>query len=197
MMKKLSVLALSGILIMLGQLFAATPAQTVVKQGTAALAQKKVLVVYYSRTGNTKRVASDIARVLNADIEQVVDKKDRSGLRGFLIAGKDSIRENLTEIEPVKYDPALYDLVVLGTPVWAGHMTPALRTYITATRTQLKQIAVFTTSGSTKPDKIVQKMESLAGKKAVSSIGFFSADFKEDNKVQYNEKLNSFIPLLK
>ena len=32
---------------------------------------KKILVIYYSRTGNTKKVAEDLARKLHADIEEV------------------------------------------------------------------------------------------------------------------------------
>jgi flavodoxin len=46
----------------------------------------KTLVVYYSRTGKTRFVAERVASELKADIEEVVDLKNRSGRFGFLKA---------------------------------------------------------------------------------------------------------------
>lgn len=158
---------------------------------------KKVLIVYYSRTGNTKRIAEDVARGLNADIEQLIDKKDRSGASGYMSGGKDATLGKLTELEPVKYDPASYDLVVLGTPVWSWTMTPAIRTYITEHKAALKEIACFTSAGGTKPGRIVTRIEELSGKKAIATAGFFDRDLKEKNRVSYEEKLNAFIGSLK
>lgn len=37
----------------------------------------KVLVVYYSRTGNTERAVLELAEQLNADIEKIIDCKNR------------------------------------------------------------------------------------------------------------------------
>jgi len=47
----------------------------------------KTLVAYYSRTGNTKKVAVEIAKNLKADIDEIIDKKDRSGMIGWIIGG--------------------------------------------------------------------------------------------------------------
>lgn len=179
-----------------GSLVAAEPAATIRTEETMT-AQKKVLVVYYSRTGNTKRVAEDIARALGADMELLVDKKDRSGASGYLIAGKDAARENQADLAPVTKDPAAYDLVVVGTPVWAWNMTPAARAWLAAHKDALKTVAFFTLAGQTKPDKIVAKMEALAGKKAVAFTGFFDGELKEKNKEVYDQKLNAFIAALK
>jgi flavodoxin len=157
---------------------------------------KKVLVVYYSRTGNTKKVAEDIAGALNADIEQIIDKKDRSGMSGYFKAGKDAASGTQAEIEPIKNDPAKYDLVVMGTPIWAWTMTPAIRTYITNNKAAFKEIAIFTSSGGSRPEKTVERMETLAGKKAKAYIGFFDTEYKEKNKTKYEEKLQGFVAKL-
>lgn len=153
---------------------------------------KKILVVYYSRTGNTEKVAKDIAKVLNADVEKLIDKKDRSGVTGYLGGGKDAAAGNLAEIEPLKKDPSKYDLVIIGTPVWAWTMSPAVRTYITRNKDNLKQIALFTTAGGTGPDKIIKKMEELAGKKAVTSAGFVEDDLEDESKTSYSAKVKTF-----
>lgn len=177
--------------------FAANTKQEAVMGEDPSVSPKKVLVVYYSRTGNTKKIAEDIAKAVDADIEQLIDKKDRGGAGGYLIAGKDAARENPAEIEPVKTDPAKYGLVVVGTPVWAWNMSPAVRTYITAHKAALKDIAFFTSAGATKPDGIVGKMEALAGKKARASEGFFDRELKDTNTASYEAKLNAFISRLK
>lgn len=186
-----------AVMIMGGQLSAGEPATAGVSKEVSVASQKKILVVYFSRSGNTKKVAEDIARTLNADVEQLIDKKDRSGALGYMVAGKDAALQNRAEIEPVTKDPAQYDLVVLGTPVWSWNMAPALRTYITDHISALKQIAIFTTAGNTKPEKIAAKMEALADKKASAVAGFMESDLKEQNRAVYEEKLNAFIARIK
>lgn len=59
----------------------------------------KALVAFYSRTGNTKKLAEEISKILEADIEEIRDKKDRSGAIGWLFAGKDATSKETTELE--------------------------------------------------------------------------------------------------
>jgi flavodoxin len=47
----------------------------------------RTLVAYYSRTGNTKFVAEKIAKCLNAETCEVIDKKNRKGKLAFVICG--------------------------------------------------------------------------------------------------------------
>jgi flavodoxin len=175
---------------------AETTAQTL-QAGGQTIGVKKVLVVFYSRTGNTKKVAEDLARQLGADIEQLVDKKDRSGIGGYLKAGRDATKEMLTDIEPLKKNPSSYDLVIIGTPVWGWTMTPAVRTFITGNKDALKEVAFFTTAGGSKPDRIVAKMEALSGKKAVATAGFFAGEINSKKTAKYDEKMAAFIAVLK
>lgn len=131
----------------------------------------KILVVYYSRTGRTEQAAKEIAGKLGADIEKIGDKKKREGIWGFVFGGRDAMKKRLTEIE-MEIDPGDYDLVIVGTPVWAGNMTPAIRTYLVQTAGRLNKVAFFNTSGGTDPKKIASMMEELSGKKAVAFVGF-------------------------
>ena len=39
--------------------------------------KNKILVVYYSKTGNTKKIGEELAKKLNADVEEVIDLKNR------------------------------------------------------------------------------------------------------------------------
>jgi flavodoxin len=159
--------------------------------------QKKVLVVYYSLSGKTKKVAEDAARLLNGDIERIIDKKDRSGAGGYLVAAKDAALGAPTEIEPVKHDPAAYDLVVMGNPIWAWTMTPAVRKYITDNKAAFKEVAFFTSAGGSRPNKTVERMEALCGKQAKAFVGFFDEEYEEKNRPKYEEKLNGFVTKLR
>ena len=154
-----------------------------------------ILVVYYSRTGNTKKVAEDIASRLNGDVERIIDKKSRKGFFGFLGAVKDALFKKLTEIEEIKKNPVDYDIVIIGTPVWARRMAPAVRTYINRYRDSFKQIACFVTAGSDGPDKTVKGMEELAGRKSIGFAGFIEKDLKQKNKSTYEEKMSQFLSI--
>ena len=45
---------------------------------------RDVLCIYYSRTGNTKRVMETIAKEMDAELLALTDGVERSGLRGWL-----------------------------------------------------------------------------------------------------------------
>ena len=46
--------------------------------------EAKVLVVYYSRTGTTRSLASALAKMLAADLEEICDCSNREGPGGYL-----------------------------------------------------------------------------------------------------------------
>jgi len=119
-----------------------------------------ILVAYYSRSGLTKNLAENIAKALEADIDEIIDEKKRSGFIGALKAGKDAFFEKKTNITYDK-NPDSYDLVVVGTPVWAGRITPALRTYLS--ENSFEKIAFFATHGGGQ-GKVFENMESLSDK---------------------------------
>jgi len=121
----------------------------------------KTLVVYYSRTGCTKEVGDAIAKILEADIEVLKDTKNRNGIIGWLRAGRDASMKKPAEIEKTKKDPSKYDIVIIGTPVWAGNMTPAVRTYLTQNGDKLKEVAFFCTMGGNDPRKVFESMSEL------------------------------------
>lgn len=153
----------------------------------------KTLVVFYSRTGTTKNMAELIAKKLHADIDEIVDKKNRKGILGFIFGGRDAMKQSLTEIS-VSKNPADYDLVVIGTPVWVGASTPAFRTYLNQYKKDLKKTAVFATSGGDTVDKTVVVLENYLNKKPIASVGWTNAEI---NQNQIDSKLNNFVENLK
>jgi flavodoxin len=111
----------------------------------------KSLVVYYSRTGSARFVAETIAAEVGADIEEVIDLKKRSGPIGFFIGGSDARRGKETKISPTTKSSSDYDLVFVGTPVWASRPSPAIVTYLKKNDLSGKKVALFFTRGGKKP----------------------------------------------
>ena len=80
----------------------------------------RILVVFFSRSGTTRKLASAIAASLGADLEEICDYSDRRGVGGYIRSLIDAVGKRSVEIVPGGHDVAAYDLVVVGTPVWAG-----------------------------------------------------------------------------
>ncbi|MBQ9193622.1 MAG: hypothetical protein IJ156_07880 [Bacteroidales bacterium] len=83
---------------------------------------RKVLVLYYSQSANTKAVAAEIASRLGADIEEIVPVEPYGGTYQDVVdrSRREREQEILPAVAPVQADIASYDLVFLGYPVWFG-----------------------------------------------------------------------------
>ncbi len=119
------------------------------------------LVVFYSRTGNTKFMAEKVAAELSADTEEVVDLKNRRGWLGFIRAGYDATRSKVTKIQKTQKSSWDYDLIVVGTPVWNSRLTPAIRTYLKENDLSQKRVALFSTNEGRGSEKTLAMMKSL------------------------------------
>jgi len=150
----------------------------------------KALVVFYSRTGATKQVAEALAESLNCDSEELIDTKKRSGPLGFVSAGRDAKAKKLTKLADIKRDPALYDLVVLGTPIWAGTLSSAMRTYIANDKSKFKRVAFFCTHGGSQSQQLFAEMEALCERRPVSILALQEKEVKTGN---YQGKIRQFV----
>jgi menaquinone-dependent protoporphyrinogen IX oxidase len=153
-------------------------------------ASKHVLVVYYSMTGNTARVARDLASRIDADIESIQDHSHGGGALGQFTGAFDAWRKAPAKIGALLRDPAEYAITVVGTPVWVGQMTPAVRAYLKQTSGRLHNVAFFVTSGDTDVGKIQPSLELAAGRKAVASAGFNATELGD--AATYETKLAVF-----
>lgn len=119
------------------------------------------LVVYYSRTNNTKLAAQTIHEEIGADLLEIKDKKNRSGPIGYLIGGFDAFREKTTEIEYEKVNLKDYDTVYIGTPVWASKPTPAILQFLRENDLGGVKFVTFCTTGSSGDETTINYMNHL------------------------------------
>lgn len=137
----------------------------------------RILVVFYSRTGNTRIVAEELAKILECDVEEIIDTKDRSGPLGYMKSGRDAMGRKLTVLQDPVNDPSSYDLLVIGTPLWAGHVATPVRTYMQQ-QENFKEVAFFTTAGGSGYDGAFQDMGELAGKSPLATLGVAEKEIK-------------------
>jgi flavodoxin len=149
------------------------------------------LVVYYSMTGNTARVARDIAKRTGADLESIRDRQHGTGFFGFIKASFDALRGATVDVSPILRDPAEYALTIIGTPVWVGSLTPAVRSYLQKTRGKNARVAFFVTSGNTDVARVLPKLEAAADAHAVGAVGFNAQELQVQNL--YEAKLTGFL----
>ena len=116
------------------------------------------LVVYYTRTNNTKDVSEIIAREKNAQTLEIKDKKSRSGAVGFMKGGFDAIRGKKTSITYDKVNLDEFDIIYIGTPVWASKPTPAILKFIEENDFSGKNVVTFATMGGSGGDSTIKIM---------------------------------------
>lgn len=124
----------------------------------------KALVVYFSRSGYTRRLAEAVAAALAADVEPIVDPTNRSGVGGYLRSLLEALRRQAAPIERTGRDPGAYELVAIATPVWAGTVSSPVRAYLMENRARLPDVAFLCTMGGRGEAGAFAEMARLAGK---------------------------------
>ena len=136
----------------------------------------RILVAYYSRSGNTRKIAGQIAATLNADIEEIIDTDRRQGIRGYLRSGRQAFFRRLTSLRPGIRRPSDYDLVVIGSPIWNISLSSPVRTYIRQHRREIKDAAFFCTCGGMGAGRVFEQMAQETGQRPVSLLAVREAE---------------------
>lgn len=119
------------------------------------------LVVFYSRSNNTRTAAQTISQETGAKVVEVTDKKSRSGPIGYMLGAIDAIREKKTSIEYEKVNLKDYDTVYIGTPVWASKPAPAIVEFINDNEFSGVNTITFATMGSSGGDTTINVLNNM------------------------------------
>ncbi|MCF0226428.1 MAG: flavodoxin [Methanobrevibacter sp.] len=149
----------------------------------------KVLIVYYSRTGVTKKIANILKEKLNADIEEITDNNHYKGKIGWIKGGFNASTGRLSEINPTSKNPSNYDLTIIGSPVWASNIATPVATYINRNIKDFKKIAGFVTCMSGGYEKALVKMSEECDKQLECTLALTTKDIEEN----LEKNINTFI----
>jgi flavodoxin len=160
--------------------------------------RSSVLIIYYSRTGTTKKIAEIIGQVIAQDLQctagVILDCKNRKGVIGWVKSGLDAIRKNLTRLQKPCEDPESNSLIILGTPIWVRDMATPIRTYIEEHKRKFKNVAFFCTEWRSGGQWCFKKMAQLCNMEPIASLELKSKKIKKE---LHEEKVNDIVDKLR
>lgn len=159
--------------------------------------EQKTLIVYYSLEGNTEYAACMISEIGGFDMLRLVPVKKYpdKGFRKFFWGGKSAVMAETPELEHYEFQAEKYGRIIIGFPVWAGNVTPPIRTFVRDSDLRGKKVAVFACESGAGAEKAFDKL------KAALKIDHFEAELilidpKAKPDAANEEKIRNFCTLL-
>lgn len=147
------------------------------------------LVAYYSMSGNTRRIANEIRDATGADIEEIGEIKPRKGVGGTIRALFDAVTRRTPPILVASHNPADYDLLVIGGPVWAGRIASPARTYAKRYGRHARHVAFFCTEGGRGADSAFADLQELCQRAPEATL---VVDAQHLPQVEHHSALSQF-----
>ena len=139
----------------------------------------KVLVVYYSQTGRTKKVAEELAAMLRsqgAEVRQV--RIEPAQEKDYHTNVKEARKGVVAALKPTLTNVADYDRVCLGTPVWSSSPATPINGYLaTCSGLEGKKAACFATHGGGSARSTLETLRTKLeekGARVIDSLGIDS-----------------------
>lgn len=137
------------------------------------------IVVYYTRTGNTRVLARCIADVTGAELEELRPASYRRGLRGWISAVSEAVTGRLPRLLQPPEDIGHYDIVYIGGPIWMGRYAPAVRAYARRFLPEARRVAFFATQGGTDIDRAWTDLARLCGMQPAATLTVQAAHVRD------------------
>jgi len=150
----------------------------------------KNLIIYYSLEGNTRFIAENIASEIGGQLLELkpVSGIKSSGFSKYLWGGRQVVMGKKPELQEIPVDPAEYDTIFIGTPVWAFSFSPAINTFLSQYRIIGKRVALFCCDGGSKGKTFANMKDRLQENEIVGEIEFVEPIKGEEGKAAIARK---------
>ena len=130
----------------------------------------KTLVVFFSRSGRTRRIAKVLAERLHADLEEIGAVQSRDGLWGYAQSALEATAMLAPAIAAGRHDSRRYERLVIGTPVWCWSLASPVRTWLLQADLRHARVAFFCTMGGSGAWRVFETMAQLTGKPPAATL---------------------------
>jgi len=121
-------------------------------------------VIYFTITGNSKRVSENIANKLSCEAIQITDNVDWRGSLGFK-KGAYYVAQNKDVDIKIHGNLDNADELIVVTPLWAGGLAPAIRTFLKTTTLDKIHLVVTSKSSNIKERSGFKSVNDIVKKK--------------------------------
>lgn len=134
----------------------------------------ETLVICYSLEGSTRRIGEVLAKAAGGELREVKPDREipRQGFGKYFIGGMQALFKQTPKISPLNIDLAKYDLVLIGTPTWAGHIAPAMRSWLKHADLSGKKVGLYATCQGDVGSAMRDMKALLPGCQVVGECGF-------------------------
>ncbi len=121
-------------------------------------------VYYFSRTGNSQRIAKKISDKLGCPMNRITDDVSWKGIIGWFRGGFYSSTGRRTNITiEGNQQIADFDKIILVLPLWAGNTAPAGYSFLEDTKNDIKELYVVICNDGSSTDSAFEKLEKRVG----------------------------------
>lgn len=155
----------------------------------------RVLVVYYSRTGVTKKLALKLSKKFDADLCEITCPRYTLGVFSYFKAGYDSVTHRLPAITTSENIYHNYDLVLIGSPIWTSYPALPIRSFLDSQPALPENIGLFFSyGGHSLPEKAISHIEKTLGRPVTGALAIQNKIVRQD---AYDNQLNNYVRKLK
>lgn len=130
---------------------------------------KKVLIAYFSRSGNTKTVAQYIAKATGGDVFEIVPVKPYpEEYRATTDQARKEIDANFRpELRSKVEDITKYEVIFIGSPIWWSTVAPPVASFLAGHDFKGKIIIPFVTHEGSRSGRSVADIKKLCPRSTV------------------------------
>ena len=145
--------------------------------------EKRALVVYFSKTGNTQGVAETVAKLTGAEIFRLetVEQYPDDYQTSTEVAKRQLKEDARPALKAVPQNLARYDVIFLGHPVWWHTIPTPVITFLEGAQLAGKTVVPFCTHGGGGADESAAAIRKLApGAKVLDEKEFYGGASEDE-----------------
>ena len=186
---------LSVIIFLTTVLFNSAAAEEKIKAVALSVEEKSPLVVYYSRSGNTRVVAEALSEAMDAERFQIKSKKNREGGFGVFTCVFDQLMDRDDEQFSLSIDLSQYGAVFIASPIWIHKLSSPVRTFIKNASLEGKEVYFVLTYNGNQSDEDEKELADSISSLGIKIKGLYKINTSKKDKKELKQEVVNLVSL--